>query len=285
MPCRCSEADPSTLLTTVRRVVAGLGAALALAYAAHALAAADDTALAKASQNPVASLISLPFENNFNGEWGPNNSNQNVLNVKPVIPVQIGDKVNLINRAIVPFVSQPGVPGGPNRKAGLGDTTYQAFFSSQNPGKWILGAGPQIQIPTHTSEELGNENWGAGPAFVALTMPGRWVIGALVAHMWDIAASSNDGSEADISNTVIQPFVNYNFPEGWYLTTTPVITANWEADNNDKWTIPLGGGVGRVFRIGTQPLNMRMAYYYNAAKPRFGAQWDLQLTLTLLFPK
>ena len=115
---------------------AWIGATIAATFAVQSSAAteAETHSLAKASQNPVASLIQVPFENNYNGEWGPNNSNQNVLNIKPVIPMKIGENWNLINRAIVPLVSQPGMPGGPNRQNGLGDTTYQAFFSPSKPG-------------------------------------------------------------------------------------------------------------------------------------------------------
>ena len=223
-----------------------------LAVQGSAATETETHSLAKASQNPVASLIQVPFENNYNRKWGPNNSNQNVLNVKPVVPIKIGENWNLINRAIVPLVSQPGIPGGPNRQNGIGDTTYQAFFSPSKPGEWIWGLGPQVQIPTHTDEVLGNEHWGAGPAAVVLRMPGHWVYGALFAQMWDVGSSGNDASEAD---------------------------------NDDEWTIPLGGGVGRVFHWGKQAINARMAYYYNVEKPRFAAQWDFQLTFTLMYPK
>jgi hypothetical protein len=269
------------------RCAVWVGAAISTTFAIQATAAteAETHALAKASQNPVASLISVPFENNFNGEYGSDNSKQNVLNVKPVIPVQIGENWNLINRTIIPFVSQPGTPGGPNRQNGLGDTTYQAFISPSKPGKWIWGVGPQVQIPTHTDELLGNEHWGGGLAAVVLTMPGKWVVGGLLTHMVDVASSGNDGSESDISLTVIQPIMNYNFGGGWYVTSVPLITANWEADNDDEWTIPLGGGVGRVFHWGKQPVKLQMAYYYNVEKPDSGAQWNMQVTFTMLFPK
>lgn len=242
--------------------------------------------LAKASQNPVSNLISVPFENNFNGEFGPNNSTQNVLSIKPVIPIQISENWNLINRAIVPVVSQPGIPGGPNRQNGIGDITYQGFISPAKPGAVIWGVGPQIQMPTHTDEVLGNENWAAGPSVVVLSMPGQWVLGGLLSQIWDFAGSGNDGSDEDISALTFQPFVNYNFAGGWYLSSAPVITANWEAEkSSDEWTVPVGGGVGRVFRIGKQPVNMKMAYYYNVEKPEFGSQWDLQLSVIFLFPK
>ena len=275
--------------SAIRSAFAGaltLAATLLSTQAQAALTEAEQTALAKASQNPVASLISVPFENNYNGEYGPDNSNQNVLNIKPVIPVAIGENWNLINRTIVPVVSQPGIPGGPNRQNGLGDTTYQGFISPSKPGKWVWGAGPSVQIPTHTDEVLGNENWAAGPAVVVLTMPGNWVYGGLVSQIWDFAGSGNDGSDDDISLMVAQPFVNYNFGQGWYVVSAPIITANWEAEkSSDEWTVPVGGGVGRVFSIGKQHVNARMAYYYNVDKPTFGAQWDLQFSFFLLFPK
>jgi len=117
-------------------------------------------------------------------------------------------------------------------------------------------------------------------------MPGHWVLGGLISQVWDFAGSSNDGSDDDISLMVVQPFLNYNFDGGWYVSSAPVITANFEADkSSNEWTVPMGGGVGRVFRVGKQAVNAKMAYYYNVEKPDFGAQWDLQLTLTFLFPK
>lgn len=274
-------------ITSARRgaLVCGLLGAV-IAAPASAMTDAEKKELAKQSQNPVAKLISVPFENNFNGDYGPDNSKQNVLNIKPVIPMPIGENWNLINRVIMPVVSQPGISGGPSRQNGLGDTTYQGFISPAEPGKVIWGLGPSLQVPTHTDEVLGNENWAAGPAAVVLAMPGHWVLGGLISQVWDFAGSSNDGSDDDISLMVVQPFLNYNFDGGWYVSSAPVITANFEADkSSNEWTVPMGGGVGRVFRVGKQAVNAKMAYYYNVEKPDFGAQWDLQLTLTFLFPK
>lgn len=257
------------------------------AFSSPLALAVDDHALAKQSQNPVAKLISLPFENNINGDYGPNDSTQNVLNIKPVIPQQISENWNWIHRTIIPVVSQPGIPNNSNvnRTNGLGDTVYQGFLSPAAPGDWIWGVGPEIQLPTHTDEVLGNENWAAGPALVLLSMPGHWVFGGVVSQIWDFAESGNDGSEEDISLMVAQPFVNYNLKDGWYLTSAPVITANWEAQSKDEWTVPVGGGVGKIIRWGKQPINLKVAYYYNVEKPEIAAEWDLQLTATWLFPK
>lgn len=259
-----------------------LCAAMVLAAPVHA----DDhpgkaAALAKASQNPVASLIQVPFENNANFNAGPDDKVLNVMDIKPVIPVSLNKDWNLINRAIMPIISQPGVDGTPmGRKNGLGDTTYQAFLSPAKPGKWIWGVGPQIQIPTHTDSRLGNNRWGAGPAAVVLTMPGHWVIGTLASQMWDITSSGHD----DISMFVLQPFVNYNFGKGWYVTSAPVMTANWEA-KGEQWTVPLGGGFGRVMHIGKQAMNFKAAVYGNVIKPDQGSDYNVQLTATFMFPK
>jgi len=247
---------------------------------AHA-ADSKATALAKQSQNPVSSLISVPFENNANFNAGPDDKVLNVVNIKPVIPVPVSKDWNLVNRVILPIVSQPGVDGTSlGRENGLGDTTYQAFFTPAKPGKWIFGGGPQIQIPTHTDSRLGNNRWGAGPALVALTMPGKWVVGGLASHMWDITGSGDE----DISMTVLQPIINYNIGEGWYLTSAPVMTIDWEADG-EQWTVPLGGGVGRVVHLGKQAVKFQAAAYGNVIKQDQGSDYNVQFTMTLMFPK
>lgn len=241
-------------------------------------------ALAKASQNPVAALIQLPFENNANFNAGPDDKVLNVLNIKPVIPVSLNDDWNLINRAIIPVISQPGVSGTPenDRKNGLGDITYQAFFSPAKPGKVIWGVGPQIQMSTHTTERLGNDRWAAGFDAVVLAMPGHWVVGGLLTQVWDVTNSS-DSSE-DISLMVLQPFVNYNFGKGWYVTSAPLMTADWEADG-EQWTVPVGGGFGRVVHLGKQAVNFKAAVYGNVIKPDNGSDYNVQLTATFMFPK
>lgn len=251
-------------------------------------AVADDASeLAKKSQNPISTMISVPFENNANFNSGPDNKVLNVLNVKPVVPVSIGNDWNLINRAIVPIISQPGVDGTSiGRKNGLGDITYQGFFSPKKTIKMgetdvSWGIGPQIQMPAHSDERLGNNRWAAGPSFVALGINKKWVYGALVSQIWDITSNKSD----DISMMTFQPFANYNFGKGWYVSFAPVMTANWEAKGSDQWTIPLGGGVGRVVHIGKQAINLKAAVYGNVAKPENGSDYNVQLSAIFLFPK
>jgi hypothetical protein len=259
-----------------------LGAAV-FAVPAHA-ADSKAEALAKQSQNPVANLISVPFENNANFNAGPDDKVLNILNIKPVIPVKLNADWMLINRAIIPVISQPGISGTPenDRKNGLGDITYQGFFSPAKPGKVIWGVGPTVQMATHTNERLGNDRWAAGPTAVLLAMPGKWVVGGLISQVWDVTNSS-DSSE-DISAMVLQPFINYNFEEGWYVTYAPVITADWEA-KGEQWTVPVGGGVGRVVHLAKQAVNFKAAVYGNVIKQDQGSDYNVQLSATLLFPQ
>ena len=250
--------------------------------------------LAKQAQNPIANLISLPLQNNTNFNIGPNDDEiQNVLNIQPVIPVTINESWNLITRTIVPILSQPDFyTGGEGRITGLGDITLSAFFSPKESAKFTWGVGPIFLFPTATDgplggttedgrESLGSDKWGAGLSVVGLMMPGKWVIGSLLSNVWSFAGSGDQ----DINLFTWQYFINYNLPKGWYLTSAPIITANWEADSDNTWTIPFGGGVGKLFTIGKQPINTQLSAYYNVEKPDNGADWQMRFQIQFLFPK
>jgi hypothetical protein len=251
---------------------------LALFMTTAPLWAQDETELAKKVQNPIASLISVPFQDNINFGYGPDNEVQNVLNIQPVIPFSLSSDWNLITRTIIPVIYTPW----PEDKFGLGDVNLSLFFSPAKPSKFIWGVGPVLGFPTATDKLLGPRKWTAGPTAVGLYMTGPWVVGALANNQWSYAGS---GSE-DVNLTLIQPFINYNLPKGWYLSASPIMTANWKADKDgDVWTVPLGAGVGKIFKIGKQPMNAQMGAYYNVAKPEIGPDWTLRLQLQFLFPK
>jgi hypothetical protein len=239
-------------------------------------------ALAKAAQNPVAKLISVPFQNNFNFGVGPNNAMQYVLNVQPVIPISLSEDWNLITRTIMPIINQPSPAPGVPSAFGLGDINPTFFLSPAKSGKLIWGVGPTFTFPTATDSILGAGKWSAGPAAVALTMHGHWVIGALANQQWSFAGWGDHA----VSAMLIQPFINYNLPHGWYLTTAPIITADWEADSENRWTAPIGGGVGKIQRFGKLPLNIQLSAYYNLETPKeMGADWQLRFQVQFLFPK
>jgi hypothetical protein len=241
----------------------------------------EEAALAKATQNPVSDLISVPFQNNTNFGLGPHDRTQNVLNIQPVIPVSLSEDWNLINRTIAPVIYQPFVDKSSGGMFGLGDINHTAFLSPAQPGELIWGVGPIISFPTATTKILGTGKWSAGPSAVALTMQGPWVFGAIANNLWDFAGQS---SRAHINQFLVQPFINFNLADGWYLVTAPIITANWKAESSERWIVPAGAGFGKVLMIGSQPINASAHGYYNVEKPDGAADWTLRLQIQLLFP-
>jgi len=257
----------------------------AAGWASPALAQekASDQDLAKAAQNPLSNLISLPFQNNTNLNFGPEKGTQNILNIEPVIPIEVNKDWNIITRTILPVIWNPSLGPGDSATSGIGDTTFTAFLSPANPGKFIWGVGPAVQIPTNSNAELGNKNWGLGPSVVVVHLDkgDPWVYGAVVNNIWSLSSDKQGGS---YNTGFIQPFVNYNFKE-FYLTSAPIVTVNWLADSGNKWTVPIGGGVGKIFHFGKLPVNTQLSAYYNVAHPDNGPNWQIRFQVQLLFPK
>lgn len=286
-----------------------VAAALAIGWAGPALgqdqAAQAEEDLAKQAQNPIANIISLPFQNNTSFKVGDLDRTQNVLNVQPVIPITLGSRVNLITRTIIPILYQPDIFSPTASTTGLGDINASFMFSPSRASKVTWGVGPIIYFPTATDSALGSGRWSLGPSFVALTMPGNWVIGGLVNNAWSVGEA--DEGEADINSFLFQYFVNYNMANGWYLTSAPIWTANWEAEPGNRWIIPMGGGFGRIFRIGSQNFNGQFQAFYNVKTidpgtlgpgtpqivppgglpPEYSSSssWSIRFQLQMLFPK
>jgi hypothetical protein len=266
----------------------------AQAAPASAAAASDTSALAKATQNPVASLISVPLQNNSNFGVGPYNRTQDVFNIQPVIPARISEKWTLISRIIQPIVWQPAPTSNGGGQFGFGDMNPTFFLSPAAPGKLIWGVGPAIVIPTATSAALGQGKLSFGPSVVALVQPGKWTIGALVNNVFSVAGSTHRPS---VNQMTLQYFINYNMKKGWYLTYSPIVTANWNvqaagdaANGSDTtggsvWTVPFGGGAGRILRLGYQPVNISASFYGNAVHPPGASSWGMRLQIALLYPK
>jgi hypothetical protein len=183
---------------------------------------------------------------------------------------------------------QPAFFRGDGTDFGLGDVTPQLFFSPAKPtpipgGDFVWGVGPNLLLKTATDRRLGSGKWGAGPSAVALILVEPFVIRAVVGNTWSFAG---DSDRKDVNLFTAQPFFNYNMADGWYLTSSPVITANWEADSSERWTVPVGGGVGRVFKIGQQPVNALVQAFSNVITPdNGGANWQLRSQMTFLFPR
>ena len=250
--------------------------------------AMDATSLAKETQNPVADLISVPFQNNQGFAFGPHsygkgNRVQDILNIQPVVPVHLNENWNLISRTILPVMEQP-LPGSKNaQKWGIGDLNTTLFLSPAKSDGFIWGVGPILGFPTATdSEILGAQKWTVGPSAVALTMKGPWVVGGLINNQFSYAGADNRRS---VNAMLIQPFINFNFGKGSALSYSPIITANW-ADHVDGqcWTVPVGGGVSQIVKIGKFPVSFAVQGYYNIMHPTYAPDWVLRTTLTLLFP-
>jgi hypothetical protein len=251
--------------------------------------AAVQAAIVKLSQNPVGNIAAIPFQNNFNYNVGPYSRFQYNLNVQPVIPAVLGTSANLIFRTIIPILVQPSFAPpsacGPTAvcasTSGIGDITEQVFYAPKTSGDQLIwGIGPQFLFPTATPGTLGAGKWAAGPAAVALMMPGHMVFGILTTQLWSYAGQANT---PNVSSALFQPFFNYNLKNGWTLTTGPNITANWVATQN-KWAVPLGGGVSKTFKAGEQVMQISAQYYTYVARPITAPQTNFKVTWSLLYP-
>lgn len=235
--------------------------------------------LAKQLQNPIASLISIPFQSNFDFNIGPLKGDRFTMNIQPVIPISISDNWNLIGRAVIPIISQNDVFGGSGVQTGLSDAVVSAFFSPKTPtqGGLIWGAGPVLLVPTATDQLLGTEKFGVGPTAVALKQVGSFTIGTLVNHIWSIAGADD---RADINNTFIQPFIARNFSGGYALTLNTEFTQNWDADASSGFLHLIGSKVVKLGKQSSQLFIGPRIPYGNANT----TEWGIRAGLTLLFP-
>jgi len=234
--------------------------------------------LAQKSQNPVADMISVPFQYNLNFGVGPDNDEQSILNIQPVYPMKLTESWNLIHRTIIPVVDQPD----PVNKSGLSDIQYQGYLTPAKPKGLIWGIGPVVTMPTASDDKLGTEKWSAGPGLVVLKIEGPWVVGGVANNTMSFAG---DDDRASVNQFFAQYFINYNWPD-FYFSSGPAITANWQADGGDQWTVPFGGGFGKIFKPKRlPPLNAKFGAYYNVEKPHDAADWQLQIQVAVLFPK
>jgi len=236
-------------------------------------------AVKDAAQNPLASTISVPLQNNTFFNVGPYRRTENGLLIQPVIPFKLTEDWNLITRTIVPVIYQPQSSPSQGSEFGLGNINPQVFLSPARSGQIIWGGGPQLWLPTATNKTLGVNKFGGGPAAVALTKRGHWLVGALVGNVW----AGTGGTH--YNQMTITPLVFYNIQKGWYVMYVANMTANWVASADDRWTVPVGAGFGRVFKVGKQPLNARAQIFNNVLRPNGGPAWTLQTQLQFVFVK
>jgi hypothetical protein len=234
--------------------------------------------LAKQTQNPVASLISVPLQGNWDFGLGDRDAAGTLFNLQPVMPFGISKSTNIILRVIIPLTSQPG--SGTERINGMGDILATAFFSPVKSGRIIWGAGPVFLLPAATNVSLGSEKFGIGPSVVALTQPGPWTVGILFNQIWSVSGAND---RDDVNSTYLQPFANYNLGGGLSAGVSVEASANWETD--EAWTAPLLFNVSKVTLLGKRPVSFSVAAGPTIASPDGGPDWRFRLAATFLFPR
>jgi len=251
------------------------------AFAQSASSAESSADLAQELTNPIADLITLPIQINFDDNIGVDDKGSKVTtNIQPVIPFEVNQDWNLITRTIVPLISQDDVFTGSGSDSGLGDINMSLFFSPKKPssGGVIWGVGPVFLLPTASEDRLGAEKWATGPAVVALTLRGPWTIGGLANHIWSFAG---DDDRSDISNTFLQPFAAYTWPSAWTASVQSESNYNWKTE---KWSVPVNLGLSRLVRFGRLPVSLQASAGYWLEAPESGPEgvrYRLQANIVL----
>ncbi|CAD5265832.1 conserved hypothetical protein [Bosea sp. 62] len=275
MLSRLSQLSVFSALALVGQGIGLTGTGVALAQ--------DATAeLAKKLSNPVSSLISVPFQFNYDRGFGPNNrGDRKTLDIQPVIPFSLNEDWNVISRTVVPVIWQHDIAGPSGNQSGLGDVTQSFFISPKQPtaGGIIWGAGPVFLLPTATDDLLGGGKFGMGLTAVVLKQEGPWTVGALANHIWSVAGK---GGRSDISATYLQPFISYRTSDAWTFTLNTESTYDWTAE---QWSVPINFQVSKLVKFGEQPVSLSAGVRYWAAAPKNGPRgWGPRVGLTFLFP-
>ena len=269
------------LLTVIAAALVGVVVLPHLSDTAHAQS--GDADLAQQLTNPLADLISIPIQMNFDRDIGPTDKGKKIVtNVQPVVPFHLNEDWQLISRTIAPLVHQDDVAPGGGSQFGLGDINLSLFFSPKKPtaGGVLWGVGPVFLLPTATDARLGAKKWAAGPSALALTMRGPWTVGALASHMWSFAG---DGQRQDISTTFLQPFVAYTWPSAWTVSLQSETNYNWKSS---AWSVPVNLGVSKLVRFGKLPLSLQAGVGYWAQSPDAGPEgFRFRLQVSMVLPK
>lgn len=240
--------------------------------------------LAKQLSNPIANLVSVPLQLNWQEGVGPYNDLSFNMKFQPVVPFHITEKWNLIGRMILPYINQPALTTGGPTASGTGDIVASAFFSPSEPKHGLVwGVGPVFNLPTTTNPMLGSGQWGIGPTFVILKMDGPMTYGVLANQLWGFADTGNY-QRTGLNQMFLQPFFAYTTPKAVTYTVQSETTANWTASGSDTWTVPINVIVSKVTRLGPFPFSIGGGAGYFVASPDGGPTWQLRAQFTLILP-
>ncbi len=244
---------------------------------------ANEDDIAKESENPIGNLIVLPLENYINFGVGPHEGTQNILEFEPVVPFHLTPDWTLIARAIIPAVWNPDLSPAPSVPQAIAPTDFSAFLSPHLSNGWTVGAGPVTQLPTATSPTVGSSVWGLGPTAVVVHTSDKIVAGMLVDQLWSLGGVESGPGGKSYAGFLVEPFFNYNFGHGWFAFSAPIITDDQDHAGR-KWTVPVGGGAGRIIKLGGKlPIKLSLGAYYNVVTPLYGARWQIYSTVAVIF--
>jgi hypothetical protein len=246
--------------------------------------AAEETVfrdLARKMQNPVTDRLSFSFVGDLNFGVGLNEETQSIFKIRSIKSFNLGDNWNLVTRPVIPVVHQPERVPGSGDQFGLGDISATFFLMPRSSRFAIAGIGPTVAFPSATDKTLGFGKWGVGPALVVVSMPGPWIFGVVANNIWSVGGNAN---REDVDLMTLKPFVYYNFSNGWYLVSSPAISAVWTAESGNRWIVPVGGGGGKILKIGEQKINLFAQAFYNVEQTTAIGDWSLSLQFQFLFP-
>ncbi len=233
--------------------------------------------LAKQRENPLSELTSFSVQTTLGFPAGPNRQASYGADLQPVTPFHLAPDWNLVTRTTIPTLAQVPLSSEQGRSFGIGDVSQIFAITPSHPGPLIWGAGPALSYPTASTANFGSGKWSGGPALIVLIMPGDMVIGALAHHVWSFAGAS---SRDRVNLLTLEPFIYYNFADGSYITSNPTITANWIAAGRERWTVPVGGGIGRLFTSRDLAIDAQVGIYYNVMRPSHASDWQFRFDVS-----
>jgi hypothetical protein len=260
--------------------LAAIAAAFLLSHATHVIAdgakSSSDSELAKEDQNPLTRFYVMRFEDNAQFGFGPHDEVLNFFRIQPLVPFKLNSDWSLYTRAIIPIVHQPW----PESTDGMGDIAMTMFLTRARVGEFIWAVGPALVLPTATDGMIGTRKWSAGPAVAGVYTSGPWLVGVVTQNVWSFAG---DDDRQGVNLMTLRPVINYSLAGGWYLSSSPSIAANWKATSEDRWLVPVGGGVGKVFSVGEQRMSALLESYSHVVSPTIGPDWQLRFQLSFLY--